>query len=67
MPANDVINVAYYSAEPIGGDESAFDPAEVSELAWFAWDELPDDLAPPGTLATVLAAVDRATTPILDR
>jgi ADP-ribose pyrophosphatase YjhB (NUDIX family) len=56
VPANDVINVAYYRAEPVGGDEAAFDPAEVSELAWFSWDELPDDLAPPGTLAAVLAA-----------
>jgi ADP-ribose pyrophosphatase YjhB (NUDIX family) len=56
VPGNDVINVAYYLAEPVGGDEKAFDPAEVSELAWFAWDELPTDLAPPGTLAEVLAA-----------
>ena len=30
------------------------DPAEVSEVAWFGWDELPSDLAPPGTLEAVL-------------
>jgi 8-oxo-dGTP diphosphatase len=65
---NEVINVAYYGAEPVGGTERDFDPAEVSELGWFAWDELPDDLAPPGTLAAVLTiARDRNPTPILDR
>lgn len=53
----EVINVAYYRAVPLGGDESAFDPQEVSELRWFDWDELPAALAPPTTLAAVLAAV----------
>ena len=59
----DVINVAYYTATVLGGDEAAFDPREVSELGWFDWDELPPDLAPPGTLEAVLAAV-RAATPL---
>ncbi|CAN5351026.1 hypothetical protein BH20ACT13_BH20ACT13_24200 [soil metagenome] len=61
-PGATVINVAYYRATSVGGDESAFDKAEVSELRWFAWDELPPDLAPPGTLAAVLAAVRSRTT-----
>jgi ADP-ribose pyrophosphatase YjhB (NUDIX family) len=56
VPSNDVINVAYYLAEPVGGDEAAYDLAEVSELRWFGWDELPGDLAPPGTLESVLEA-----------
>jgi ADP-ribose pyrophosphatase YjhB (NUDIX family) len=63
---NEIINVAYYRAEPIGGGEAAFDPAEVSELGWFAWDELPAELAPPSTLAAVLALARNAT-PVLDR
>ncbi len=57
VPNADVINVAYYSAVAVGGDETAFDRAEVSELRWFGWNELPPELAPPGTLAEVLAAV----------
>jgi ADP-ribose pyrophosphatase YjhB (NUDIX family) len=61
-PSDDVINVGYYLAEPVGGDESQFDPAEVSELGWFAWDELPKDLAPPGTLEAVLLATRTAIT-----
>ena len=67
VPDADVINVAYYRAEPVGGDARDFDPAEVSELAWFAWDELPADLAPPRTLAAVLAvARDAEPTPLHD-
>jgi ADP-ribose pyrophosphatase YjhB (NUDIX family) len=49
------INVAYYLGAPTGTFQGSADPSEVSELAWFGWDELPDDLAPPGTLAEVLA------------
>jgi 8-oxo-dGTP diphosphatase len=65
---SEVINVAYYRAVPVGGDESAFDPAEVSELRWFAWDKLPAELAPPGTLPAVLAAARTSDgVPILDR
>lgn len=64
---NELINVAYYLAERVGGSEADFDPAEVSELGWFAWDELPADLAPPGTLEAVLAAARNApATPLLD-
>jgi 8-oxo-dGTP diphosphatase len=67
LDENEIINVAYYRAERIGGDEREFDPAEVSELAWFGWDELPADLAPPRTLASVLAAAcHNDGTPILD-
>jgi ADP-ribose pyrophosphatase YjhB (NUDIX family) len=60
-----VINVAYYTAVALGGDETAFDRCEVSELGWFGWDELPPDLAPPGTLGDVLAAA-RAGAPLPD-
>jgi ADP-ribose pyrophosphatase YjhB (NUDIX family) len=65
---DEIINVGYYRAEPVGGDDSDFDPAEVSELRWFAWDELPAELVPPGTLAAVLAAArSSGGSPILDR
>jgi ADP-ribose pyrophosphatase YjhB (NUDIX family) len=66
VPDVTLINVGYYRAEVVGGDEPKPDPDEVSELGWFPRDELPGDLAPPGTLEAVLAAVDDAT-PILDR
>jgi 8-oxo-dGTP diphosphatase len=52
----ETINVAYYHAVRAGDDEGSFDPAEVSEVGWFDWDRVPTDLAPPGTLETVLAA-----------
>ena len=55
-PGATVINVAYYRASSLGGDENAFDRREVSELRWFDWDELPPDLVPPGTLVAVLGA-----------
>ena len=65
---NEIINVAYYLAELTGGSEANFDAAEVSELRWFGWDELPAELAPPYTLAAVLAVARNAEpTPILDR
>jgi ADP-ribose pyrophosphatase YjhB (NUDIX family) len=65
---NELINVAYYLAERVRGSEAEFDPAEVSELGWFEWDELPSDLAPPGTLEAVLTAARNAhVTPLLDR
>lgn len=68
LDENEIINVAYYRTEPAGGDERDFDPAEVSELAWFARDELPAELAPPNTLPAVLAAARTGhPTPILDR
>ena len=56
----ETINVSYYSGAIASSDAAVADPAEVSEVAWFAWDELPADLAPPGTLRAVLEA---ATTP----
>lgn len=49
------INVAYYLAAPAGPPERTPDPAEVSDVRWFAWDALPRRLAPPGTLEAVLA------------
>jgi 8-oxo-dGTP diphosphatase len=53
-PDAEVINVAYYSAAVTEGEPGPVDSAEVSEVAWFGWDELPPDLAPPGTLEAVL-------------
>jgi ADP-ribose pyrophosphatase YjhB (NUDIX family) len=52
-----VINVAYYTARATAHMRAEPDPAEVSELGWFGWDELPHELAPPNTLPAVLAAV----------
>jgi ADP-ribose pyrophosphatase YjhB (NUDIX family) len=52
-PDADWISVAYFAAEAVGAD-GAPDPAEVSEQRWFAPDDLPADLAPPGTLRAVL-------------
>lgn len=59
-PLVEVINVSYYLARPAGPGGSEVDPTEVSEVRWFLWDELPEPLAPPGTLEAVLA-VARAT------
>ena len=56
-PDAGVVNVAYYTADSRRRRACSVDPAEVSELGWFACDELPDELAPPGTLEAVLAAV----------
>ncbi len=56
-PDAGVVNVAYYTATLVGDEPALVDPAEVSELGWFSFDELPDALAPPGTLEAVLAAV----------
>lgn len=66
VPSTDFINVAYYTAEPLGGPEGPVDENEVSELRWFGWDELPRELAPPHTLSAVLASAGR-TMPIRDR
>jgi ADP-ribose pyrophosphatase YjhB (NUDIX family) len=65
-PGTDFINVAYYTAVLLDDAPPAIDELEVSEIGWFAWDELPAELAPPGTLAAVLAAA-RQTTEIHDR
>lgn len=55
-----IINVTYYLAVPLPGDADPTDPDEVSELAWFRLDELPAELAPPGTLEAVLAVARAA-------
>jgi hypothetical protein len=55
----ETIHVAYFHAVPIGSGGS-IDLQEVSEFAWFAWDELPVDVAPPGTLVSVLDAARAA-------
>jgi 8-oxo-dGTP diphosphatase len=56
----DVINVAYYLAAAAGDALAPADSQEVSDVRWFAWDELPAELAPPGTLEAVLAVARRA-------
>jgi ADP-ribose pyrophosphatase YjhB (NUDIX family) len=61
-PDAGVINVAYYTASLTAGGSGALDPAEVSEIGWFGWDELPRDLAPPGTLEAVLTVARAALT-----
>ena len=70
-PDVEVINVGYYLAAPVSAGGSPFDPAEVSDVAWFGWEEVPPDLAPPGTLDAILAAARRAlasrVVPVLDR
>jgi ADP-ribose pyrophosphatase YjhB (NUDIX family) len=71
-PESEVINVAYYLAAPAGRGGGSVDPAEVSEVRWFGWDELPENLAPPGTLEAVLAVArasldGRRTTALPDR
>lgn len=55
-PDNEVINVAYYTATLRDDAVASPDPLEVSEVRWFAWDALPSELSPPGTLESVLAA-----------
>jgi ADP-ribose pyrophosphatase YjhB (NUDIX family) len=59
-PDAGIINVAYFTAVPTSGARGSVDPAEVSEIAWFGWDELPADLAPPRTLREVLDAAHAA-------
>ena len=75
-PAGDdaeTVAVAYYHAERIDGTGGVPDPAEVSEVGWFAWDELPANLAPPERFPAVLAAwhaeylAGQTVTPLLDR
>ena len=55
-PDNEVINVAYDTATLRDDAVASPDPLEVSEVRWFAWDALPSELSPPGTLESVLAA-----------
>jgi len=56
-PEAGVINVAYYTATLTTDEPARIDPAEVSEIGWFPFEGLPDELAPPGTLEAVLTAV----------
>jgi ADP-ribose pyrophosphatase YjhB (NUDIX family) len=69
-PDNDTISVAYYTAIPSGTVETTPEAAEVIEARWFAWNEIPAALAPPGTLRAVLDAwheAGQSSTPLLDR
>ena len=61
-PDAGTINVAYYTAVLAATAQGRPDPAEVSDLGWFTWDELPAGLAPPGTLEQVLAAARAGST-----
>ena len=54
-PDAEWISVAYFAADATAV-EGVPDPEEVSEQEWFAPAELPSDLAPPGTLRSVLDA-----------
>jgi ADP-ribose pyrophosphatase YjhB (NUDIX family) len=69
----DTVAVAYYHAECTGDEVAAPDPVEVCDVAWFAWDEIPDKLAPPDRLPQVLSAWRQAylrgemSTRLLDR
>ena len=54
---SEIINVAYYLAEPCDGTTPEVDPAEVSEAGWFALDDLPSPGGPPGTFEAVMTAV----------
>ena len=73
LPDAEVINVSYYLAAPTGEGKLHVDTTEVSEARWFDWDDLPDELAPPGTLRAVLAAArdalgrETAISPLPDR
>lgn len=64
---------AYYHCLPEGAGEPAADPGEVSELAWFAPDALPGEIAFPGHARPVLdawradVAAGRTVTPMPDR
>jgi len=48
--------VSYYHAVPVGGLELTYQPAEVSDAAWFGPDELPAEFAPPGNGPQIYAA-----------
>jgi ADP-ribose pyrophosphatase YjhB (NUDIX family) len=69
----ELISVVYYYAAPLDKGSGEPDPAEVSEVRWFPWADLPAALAPPGTLEQVLAAASAGwesgatVTPLPDR
>jgi ADP-ribose pyrophosphatase YjhB (NUDIX family) len=52
----DTISVVYYLAEALDDGGAPFDRAETEEIGWFALEDLPEALAPPGTLEAVVAA-----------
>lgn len=72
-PDDDTISVVYYAAEPVGDSTGTPDGVETAEARWFAWEELPLNLAPPGTLEAALTAwrdafrAGRTATPLPDR
>jgi 8-oxo-dGTP diphosphatase len=65
--------VSYYHAVPVEEPAAVHDGAEVAEVAWFATDELPRELAPPGNGPAIYAAwraafeTGRRQTPLPDR
>ena len=48
--------VSYYHAIPVGELGLSYQPGEVSDAAWFAPDELPEELAPPLSGRRIYAA-----------
>ena len=54
-PDDEIINVAYYLARLAGPAAVTVDPQEVSDVGWFAFDDLPDG-GPPGTFDAVIEA-----------
>jgi 8-oxo-dGTP pyrophosphatase MutT (NUDIX family) len=46
----------YFHATPEGAAETRLDPNEVAEIAWFAPEELPAEIAFPGHVPAVLRA-----------
>jgi ADP-ribose pyrophosphatase YjhB (NUDIX family) len=64
--------VSYYHAVPVELSELRFQENEVSDASWFAPDELPAELAPPGNGPAIYAAwreafrAGRLETPLAD-
>ena len=56
----EVINVAYHHAVPTADEVGPVGATEVSDVRWFGWDDMPTELAPPGTLEAVLTAAREA-------
>jgi len=65
--------VSYYHAVPLDDAAPVPQPGEVDAVAWFAPDEIPDELAPPTTFPRVVdawraaLAAERLETPLPDR
>lgn len=68
-----VIAVAYYHARPRTDAPTVPDRSEIAETSWFPLDGLPDELATPSVLPSVLAAwrtayeLGATVTPLPDR